>query len=479
MESRTKGGPIRMTVLISGNGTNLQALIDASTSTNATTTSTTRSKSFSAERGIGDGTATGHVVAAETVDGNLQDTPAGGSGDTGENITSKIVTTSDPVDSHIITDMTKNSKQSIHKDETGDEHEEDNEKEEGIKQLPRTKIVRVISNRKAAYGLTRAAQAGIPTRYHNILPYRRCCRLRQRRRQRQLEGHHHQVVEDPARNQGVEEQEAAGRCLCGLHQDLAEVPSKTELNDAVKGDPANRRGLTGLKDHGVGDDKNEDEHGQDEGMTEVEIEVDPQRARRAYDSHLAQMVLEDDADVVVCAGWMHVLGPSFLVPLRRRQIPVLNLHPARPGEYDGVDAIARAWHHSRSLLRAWEPSSSFSFSSGSIATATAAPALSAMTMASDPASTWRASASSAALINNTSTTNGVITKPISSTGVMLHHVIDEVDRGVPILLRDVPIYAQDTLDDLEQRMHTVEWEVIVQGTALVVQELISARQPTG
>lgn len=39
--------------------------------------------------------------------------------------------------------------------------------------LPNVQFVRVISDRKNAYGLTRAQEAGIPTTYHGILPYRR------------------------------------------------------------------------------------------------------------------------------------------------------------------------------------------------------------------------------------------------------------------------------------------------------------------
>lgn len=35
--------------------------------------------------------------------------------------------------------------------------------------LPYLKIIRVITNRKAAYGVTRAAEAGIPTTCHNLL----------------------------------------------------------------------------------------------------------------------------------------------------------------------------------------------------------------------------------------------------------------------------------------------------------------------
>jgi phosphoribosylglycinamide formyltransferase len=34
-------------------------------------------------------------------------------------------------------------------------------------------IVRVVSNRKNAYGLQRAEQAGIPTSYHNLLKYKK------------------------------------------------------------------------------------------------------------------------------------------------------------------------------------------------------------------------------------------------------------------------------------------------------------------
>jgi phosphoribosylglycinamide formyltransferase len=35
--------------------------------------------------------------------------------------------------------------------------------------LPSTTIIRVISNKKDAYGLTRAEKAGIPTAYHNLI----------------------------------------------------------------------------------------------------------------------------------------------------------------------------------------------------------------------------------------------------------------------------------------------------------------------
>src|ERR1700734_290290 len=39
--------------------------------------------------------------------------------------------------------------------------------------LPHTSIIRVISNRKDAYGLQRAQKADIPTTYHNLVKYKK------------------------------------------------------------------------------------------------------------------------------------------------------------------------------------------------------------------------------------------------------------------------------------------------------------------
>ncbi len=55
-----------------------------------------------------------------------------------------------------------------------------------------------------------------------------------------------------------------------------------------------------------------------------------QAARQKYDADLAQIVLEDSPDIIICAGWMHILTPEFLSPLAEKKIPVINLHPALP-----------------------------------------------------------------------------------------------------------------------------------------------------
>lgn len=56
-----------------------------------------------------------------------------------------------------------------------------------------------------------------------------------------------------------------------------------------------------------------------------------QAAREKYDADLAELVLADRPDIVICAGWMHILAPSFLDPLAKQDVPVINLHPALPG----------------------------------------------------------------------------------------------------------------------------------------------------
>ena len=111
---------------------------------------------------------------------------------------------------------------------------------------------------------------------------------------------------------------------------------------------------------------------------------------------------------------MHIVSDAFLVELEadetdtpRLAIPVINLHPALPGAFDGVNAIQRA--HA-------------AFEAGQI----------------------------------------------SKTGVMIHYVVAEVDRGAPIVVRDVPMKKGETVEELEARIHVVEHEAIVEGVRRVL-----------
>jgi len=64
---------------------------------------------------------------------------------------------------------------------------------------------------------------------------------------------------------------------------------------------------------------------------------------------------------------------------------------------------------------------------------------------------------------------------ITKTGIMIHYVIREVDRGEPILVEEVPLEhpRDDQLDDLLERIHSIEHRAIVRGTQLAIENIFS------
>ena len=135
-------------------------------------------------------------------------------------------------------------------------------------------------------------------------------------------------------------------------------------------------------------------------------------ARASYDADLAALILSHDPkpSLVVCAGWMHILTPSFLDPLAAANVKVINLHPALPGEFSGAGAIERAWEAGQK-------------------------------------------------------------EGLKRTGVMIHEVIAEVDMGREIVVEEVPLVEGETVEELEERIHKVEHGLIVEGTRRVLEEL--------
>lgn len=149
----------------------------------------------------------------------------------------------------------------------------------------------------------------------------------------------------------------------------------------------------------------------------------PGKTRDDYDLVLAERVLgEHPPALVVLAGFMHIVSETFLSALGHqtslatppafakrplRPVPIINLHPALPGAFDGANAIDRAYE---------------AFQRGEI----------------------------------------------KHTGVMVHEVVAEVDRGAPIVVRQVPIYCGEALEALEERMHAVEHEIIVEAAHRVL-----------
>ncbi|KAJ7596509.1 formyl transferase [Mycena floridula] len=141
------------------------------------------------------------------------------------------------------------------------------------------------------------------------------------------------------------------------------------------------------------------------------LKANPGKTREDYDLEIAKMILVEQPDLVVLAGWMHVLGQGFLDSLdKARPIPVINLHPALPGTFDGANAIERAFE---------------AFHKGEI----------------------------------------------SHSGVMVHRVIKDVDRGEPLIIREVKFEQGDSLDSFAERLHKEEWQIIVQATNMVLDEV--------
>lgn len=57
---------------------------------------------------------------------------------------------------------------------------------------------------------------------------------------------------------------------------------------------------------------------------------------------------------------------------------------------------------------------------------------------------------------------------------MAHYVIAEVDRGAPILVKEIPWEGED-LDALKEKIHGHEHALIVAATAKVAKEIVESR----
>lgn len=134
---------------------------------------------------------------------------------------------------------------------------------------------------------------------------------------------------------------------------------------------------------------------------------DSGKDREEYDADLAKAIQSHQPDLIVLAGWMHILSPAFLDQFKGR---VINLHPALPGQFDGINAIERAYEEAQR-------------------------------------------------------------GKISRSGVMVHYAIPEVDAGDVIVQAEVPILEDDTLEDFQKRMHGTEHQIIVQAVALMTEKL--------
>ena len=153
------------------------------------------------------------------------------------------------------------------------------------------------------------------------------------------------------------------------------------------------------------------------------LKQNPGATREDYDAEIAKIVIREHPDIVVLAGWMHILGEGFLELVDGRKqvesddklsvkkpIAVINLHPALPDQFDGAGAIERAYE---------------AFQKGEI----------------------------------------------THSGAMVHRVVKDVDKGEPIVVRQVDFVKGESIEEYEARLHLIEHEIIVQATSKVLDEV--------
>jgi phosphoribosylglycinamide formyltransferase-1 len=168
------------------------------------------------------------------------------------------------------------------------------------------------------------------------------------------------------------------------------------LNAAVRVVISNKKDAYGL------------ERARNAGVLALVKPVQKGQERADYDAELADIVSEYEPDLIVLAGWMRVLTMPFIGRFPNR---IINLHPALPGTFAGVNAIERAY-------QAYQ--------------------------------------------------NG----EIRHTGVMVHYVPDEgVDLGPVIGQQVVEIRPGDTLEDLEKRVHVCEHELLLKSIKQLIHHM--------
>lgn len=151
------------------------------------------------------------------------------------------------------------------------------------------------------------------------------------------------------------------------------------------------------------------------------LKANPGKTREDYDVEVARLVVRARPDAVVCAGWMHIVSEGFLDVLKgarvldgeevlEREIPVINIHPALFGQFDGAHAVERGFE---------------AFQKGEV----------------------------------------------DELGVMVHRVVKEVDRGEPLIQKRVEVVKGEAIEAYEERLHKVEWEIIVEATRMVLDEV--------
>ena len=125
--------------------------------------------------------------------------------------------------------------------------------------------------------------------------------------------------------------------------------------------------------------------------THVDVFNSNNETREEYDTRLKNVVSNHSPSLIVLAGWMHIFTNNFL----NCPYPIINLHPALPGQFPGKNAIEQAY-------------------------------------------------------------DAYMAGKITETGIMVHKVTETVDVGEVLGTYNVPIYPNDTLENLRNRVQFYE-----------------------
>jgi len=110
--------------------------------------------------------------------------------------------------------------------------------------------------------------------------------------------------------------------------------------------------------------------------------------------------MDYEIDLIVLAGWMLMVSENFINIMKKYNCSIINLHPALPGQFPGVNAIERAWTAYKE-------------------------------------------------------------NDITESGLMVHHVVKEMDAGELIDFKIVPFYNNDTFESFSARLRWFEKPTLI------------------
>lgn len=142
-----------------------------------------------------------------------------------------------------------------------------------------------------------------------------------------------------------------------------------------------------------------------EGVPNFHLPRNKNLPRKAYEDELIEYIDTVQPDVVVLAGWMLILTPHFIEHYKNKDVPIINLHPALPNSYVGTHCIKKAWDNREKQ---------------------------------------------------------------NYSGLMVHHVVPEVDRGEVVCHWKVPILDDDTFETFEKRMRDAEKPLLLKAIDKVI-----------